>query len=76
MNSLKEDEDRARDQLVEIKEILAHSKEKVNSYKLPIIPKEYEPKYKVIKTINPSEEEVNINNRARSAKLRVIKRIG
>ena len=43
---------------------------------LPIIPKEYEPKYKVIKTINPSEEEVNINNRARSAKLRVIKRIG
>ena len=41
LNSLKEDEDRARDQLVEIKEILAHSKEKVNSYKLPIIPKEY-----------------------------------
>ena len=41
LNSLKEDEDRARDQLVEIKEILAHSKEKVNSYKLPVIPKEY-----------------------------------
>ena len=43
---------------------------------LPIIPKEFEPKYKMVKTINPTEEEVSINKRARSSKLRVIKRIG
>lgn len=39
--SLKDDENRARDQLVEIKEILLKSKDRVNTYKLPIIPKEY-----------------------------------
>ena len=44
--------------------------------KLPIIPEEYLPKYKVLKTIDPSKEELNENNRARSAKLRVIERIG
>ena len=43
---------------------------------LPIIPKEYEPKYKVVKTLTPKEDEINTNSRARSAKLRVIKRIG
>lgn len=43
---------------------------------LPIIPKEFEPKYKIVKTISPSDTEIDINNRARSAKLRVIKRIG
>ena len=42
---------------------------------LPIIPKEYLPKFKTVKTINPSIEEVNMNKRARSAKLRVIERI-
>lgn len=39
--SLKDDENRARDQLVEIREILLKSKDRVNTYKLPIIPKEY-----------------------------------
>ena len=43
---------------------------------LPIIPKEYLPKYKVIKTIKPSEDEIKENNRARSAKLRIVERIG
>jgi len=41
LGSLKEDELRARDQLDEIKEILSQAKEKVRSYKLPIIPKNY-----------------------------------
>ena len=38
---------------------------------LPIIPEEYKPKLKVItrKPITPSEEELENNNRARSAKL-------
>lgn len=44
--------------------------------KLPIIPDEYLPKYKIIKTIDPSLNEVSNNNRARSAKLRIIERIG
>jgi len=44
--------------------------------KLPIIPKEYLPKYKVLKAIEPSKEELDENNRARSAKLRIIERIG
>ena len=44
--------------------------------KLPIIPDEYLPKFKVIKTIQPSEIELNENNRARSAKLRIIERVG
>ena len=43
---------------------------------LPIIPKEFEPKYKVVKVISASSDEVNENNRARSAKLRVLERIG
>ena len=48
-----------------------------NSLKhLPIIPLEYMPKFKVIKTIDPSDLELNENNRARSAKLRIIERIG
>ncbi len=41
LGSLKEDEVRARDQLDEIKEILLQAKEKVRSYKLPVIPKNY-----------------------------------
>jgi 16S rRNA (cytosine1402-N4)-methyltransferase len=42
---------------------------------LPIIPEEYEPKFKIIKTIEPTSAEIEINNRARSSKLRVIERI-
>ncbi len=41
LGSLKEDELRARDELDQIKEILYQAKEKVRSYKLPIVPKEY-----------------------------------
>ena len=43
---------------------------------LPVIPKEYIPKYKVIKTIKPSIDEIKNNNRARSAKLRIIEKVG
>ena len=43
---------------------------------LPIIPDDLKPKYKIIKVIEPTLEEINMNNRARSAKLRVIERIG
>lgn len=41
INSYKEDENRAYDQLEEIKTLLASSKEKIGSYKLPIVPKKY-----------------------------------
>ncbi len=41
LGSLKEDELRARDELENIKDILSQAKEKVRSYKLPIIPKNY-----------------------------------
>ena len=44
--------------------------------KLPIIPKELMPKYKTLKTLEPTIEEIKENPRARSAKLRVIERIG
>ena len=47
-----------------------------NLKKLPVIPDEYLPKYRVIKTITPSNQELIENNRARSAKLRIIERIG
>lgn len=43
---------------------------------LPVIPDEFLPKYKVVKTISPSDSELEYNPRARSAKLRVIERIG
>lgn len=42
--------------------------------KLPIIPDEYKPKFKVIANVVPTEEEILNNNRARSARLRVIER--
>ena len=44
---------------------------------LPNIPEEYLPDFKLVnnKAIIPSEEELKLNNRARSAKLRVIERI-
>lgn len=41
LGSLKEDELRARDQLDEIKHILRESKDRIHSYKLPVIPKDY-----------------------------------
>ena len=41
LGSLKEDELRAREQLEEIKRILSQTKEKIRSYKLPIVPKNY-----------------------------------
>ena len=44
--------------------------------KLPFIPEEYLPKYKLIdKSITPSKEELEENNRARSSRLRGIQRI-
>ncbi len=46
-----------------------------NLLKMPIVPKEYEPKYKIIDLILPSTKEIKLNKRARSAKLRVIERI-
>ena len=46
-----------------------------NLKKLPMIPKEYKPKYKIIKKLRSSKEEILQNNRARSAKLTVIKNI-
>ena len=42
---------------------------------MPVIPLEYLPNYKLIKTIEPSNEEIEKNNRSRSAKLRIIERI-
>ena len=47
-----------------------------NLKNLPIIPEEFLPKFKAIKTIEPGKEELEENNRARSAKLRIIERIG
>ena len=41
LNSFKEDEMRAREQLSEIKNLLFKAKEKIRSYKLPVIPKNY-----------------------------------
>ncbi len=43
--------------------------------KLPIIPEELEAKFKIVATIEPNKQELEDNNRARSAKLRVIERI-
>ena len=43
--------------------------------KLPIVPIEHQPKYKIITTKNPTQNELEENNRARSAKLRVIEKI-
>ena len=47
-----------------------------NIKKLPFIPEEYQPKFKIIsKGITASKEELEDNNRARSARLRVVERI-
>ncbi len=44
--------------------------------KAPIIPDEYKPKFKVVDIIEPSKKELESNNRSRSAKLRILERIG
>ena len=45
--------------------------------RLPYIPDEFKPRLKLItKGITPSKEELTENNRARSARLRIIERIG
>lgn len=41
LGSLKEDEIRAREQLIELREILKSSKHKIRDYKLPVVPKKY-----------------------------------
>lgn len=46
-----------------------------NLSKLPFIPEEFKPKYKLIANIVPSNNEIEENNRARSSRLRVIERI-
>ena len=46
-----------------------------NLKRLPVIPEEYQPKYKIVANIKPSKQELEENPRARSAKLRVIERI-
>lgn len=42
---------------------------------LPIIPLEFEPKFKLVANLEPTQEEIERNNRARSARLRVIEKI-
>ena len=46
-----------------------------NLKNLPIIPENMQPKYKIIGNIKPSKEELEMNKRARSAKLRIIERV-
>lgn len=59
-----------------VKEIFnKYSKVDSSLFKLPFIPKEYLPKFKLITNITPSKEELEENNRARSSRLRVIERI-
>lgn len=43
--------------------------------RLPVVPKEYLPNFKVIHTLKPTKQELLENPRSRSAKLRVIERI-
>lgn len=54
-----------------------YSNVKETPLKLPVLPQEYEPDYKLVvkKPILPSESEVECNSRAKSAKLRVIERM-
>ena len=52
-----------------------YSKIDSNLSRLPFVPSEFEPKYKTVLNITPSDEEINENSRARSSRLRVIERI-
>ena len=55
-----------------VKEIFnKYSKVDSSLSKLPFIPKEYLPKFKLIANITPSKEELEENNRARSSRLRL-----
>jgi len=55
LGSLEEDEQRAKDQLVEIDEIMAKAASKINEYKLPVIPSSY---YVQIEEANAALEEM------------------
>lgn len=46
-----------------------------NLKNMPVIPNEYLPNYKIVKVIEPSDKELEENNRSRSSKLRIIERI-
>ena len=46
-----------------------------NLKNMPIIPDEYLPSFKIVKVIEPSNKELEKNNRSRSSKLRIIERI-
>ena len=52
-----------------------YSKVDSNLSKLPFIPEEYMPKYKIVANITPSKTELEENPRARSSRLRVIEKI-
>ena len=59
-----------------VKDIFKENSTLDNSLKkLPIVPEELLPKYKLVKTLEPTEDEILNNKRARSAKLRVIERV-
>lgn len=59
------------------KEIFKEVSDIDKSFKdLPIIPVEYLPKFKIVKSLSAGTKELEENLRARSAKLRVIERIG
>ena len=59
------------------KDIFNEVSKNPDGYKdMPIIPDDLKPKFKKIKTIEPSKEELDFNNRARSAKLRIIEKVG
>ena len=61
---------------MKIKDIFKENSTMDNSLKkLPIVPEELLPKYKLVKTLEPTEDEILNNKRARSAKLRVIERV-
>lgn len=46
-----------------------------NLKKLPIVPIELQPRFKIVGNITPKTNELDENNRARSAKLRIIERV-
>lgn len=59
-----------------VKEVFnKYSKLDDNLSSLPFVPKELEPKYRLIANVTPGKEELEENNRARSSRLRVIERI-
>ncbi len=60
LGSLKEDEVRAREQLVEIKVIIKESRYKIREYKLPVIPKSYYVQLnEAIEAVNEIMKELN-----------------